>query len=100
MKDVHEVIMACNVVTGEITTQDDGWDGDDPRWAFLTDASGGYANGVTVEPWGEDEYGMERATAACRDIGLIVGAWRDEDGHAEPGSSEVYYATVTGVNWD
>jgi hypothetical protein len=76
------IVIECNVVTGRIEVDGtDDWADRDARWDFIVDrCSGASALGVTVEPWGENEFSMERATQAVRDLGYTIGEWEGESG--------------------
>lgn len=87
------VVIGCDVVTGHIEIDTENWADDDARWRFVEDPDifGENALGCQVEPWGEDEPGIARATEAVRDLGYTVGDWnRDEL------NDQSWHAVVTG----
>jgi hypothetical protein len=79
---MQPIVVECNVVTGRIEIDGtDDWADRDARWEFIVDrCSGASALGVTVEPWGENEFSMERAGQAVRDLGYTIGEWEGEAG--------------------
>lgn len=85
------VVVECNVVTGRIEISTEDWDDDDARWNFVADPfmTGANALGTTLDPWGEDELGMDRATEAVRDLGYTVSEWTETYG-------ETWQAIITG----
>lgn len=83
------ITISCNVVTGRIEVVTDGWgDDDDARWDF-TWRGGALHSATEVEPWGEEEFSMDRATEAVRDLGYTITEWTE-------GSGSDMIATVTG----
>lgn len=85
------IVFECDVVTGRIEIDDADWTDEDARWRFIADPFGTGASvmGAEVEPWGEDETGMERATKAVRELGYTIDGWE-----GEPGGT--WRATITG----
>jgi hypothetical protein len=74
-----EIKITANVITGEIAVETGDWTDNDARWELITGADGSLSNATSVEPWGEEELGMERATEAIRDIlGFTVGEWTND----------------------
>lgn len=97
MSDMLPVVVEVDTVTGRIEVQSAGWGEDDPRWVFMSDASGCLVTGTTLTPWGEEETGLDRATEAVRMLGYTVGPWRDEDDvPAQLSTSQRFYAVITG----
>lgn len=76
------IVIECDVVTGRIEMDDASWADGDARWGFIADPFGSGANvmGTEVEPWGMDEFGMERATEAVRALGYTISEWEGEPG--------------------
>jgi hypothetical protein len=87
------IVVTCDVVSGSIEIDPVEWVGDDARWHFVEspDIFGASDLGTDVEPWGEDEFGMERATAAVRDLGYTIGEWSQDEMN-----DQFWRATVTG----
>ena len=70
-----------DVVTGRVEVDGiDRWADDDPGWSIVDQPDGGYFDGVTLAPWGEEELDMHRADAALADYGLIRVGERQEAG--------------------
>lgn len=98
------IIITANVVTGRIEVATGHWADDDRRWNAIRTPEGGIADAITVEPWGEDEESMERATQGARDLGYTVTRWNEPGAIASradaeagyPESGEVKFARVTG----
>jgi hypothetical protein len=86
------IVFECNVVTGTIAADTGDWSADDARWRFIEspDVPGMNDLGTSVEPWGEDECSMDRATQAVRDLGFTVGEWTEE------ADGSTWQAVVTG----
>lgn len=87
---MRPIVIGCDVVTGRIEIKTADWSDDDARWDFaISPDNGAVMNAADVEPWGEGELGMERATEAARDLGYTVGEWTECDG-------QTWHAVVIG----
>jgi hypothetical protein len=101
---MSEIIITADVVTGRIEVATGHWADDDRRWNAIRTPEGGIADAITVEPWGEDEESMDRATQAVRVLGYTVTRWNEPGAVAAqaeaeagyPSSGEVKFARVTG----
>jgi len=93
---MESIEITVNVITGVIEVDMSDFTDDDPRWPLVTGSSGKLCNRVEVEPWGEEEFGMERATEAVGDLlGIKLTkvnfeGWRQDGIH-----SDLQYGTVT-----
>jgi hypothetical protein len=87
---MNTITISANTVTGTIEVQTQDWTDDDPRWAVL-DRGTYLAVATEVEPWGEGEFSMDKATEAVRDnLGLTVSDWVELPGI----NGELRFATV------
>ena len=92
---MESIEITANVITGVIEVDTSDFTDDDPRWQLVIN-DGALCDRLEVEPWGEEEFSMDRATEAVGDLLGIKLTKANFDGWRQDGiHGDLHYATVT-----